>query len=142
MASIYLYRINGGEVSAVSVDVSAFADIDTTFFMTVTNPPTPNGTDLSIPKHFDGTNVRNATAGEIIASATAVITDANLQNRATAIETLQTHPVLHKALSAIVDVVVQQLNTLRTSPTTVFPAITKAQAITAIVNAINSGAND
>jgi hypothetical protein len=140
--AVYLFRINGGQVLGVSIDATAYAGIDTSFFSTISNPPTPNGTDLSIPKIWDGTNLRNATAAEITSFATAATTDANLQARVAAIHRLQTDPIFRKALSAIVDVTVQQLNVLRAAVIPALSPITKAQAINAIVNAINSGADD
>ena len=140
--SVYLFRINGGQVLGVSIDATAYVGIDTSFFATVTNPPTPNGTDLAVPKIWDGTNLRNATAGEQTSFITAATSDLNLQQRNQAVVRLQTDPIFRKALGSIVDIVVQQLNTLRAAVIPPLPTITKAQAITAIVNAINSGAND
>jgi hypothetical protein len=140
--AIFLYRKNGGQALAVSVDGAAFTGLDTTFFDTLTNPPVPDGVDLSVPKMWDGTSLRNATAPEQTAFVTAAATDLTLQQRAKAVAALQSDPNLRKILRAIVGLTVQQINTLRTQPTTVFSAITEAQAQTSIVAAINAGTYD
>lgn len=140
---IFLYRINGGQVLGVSVNASAYAGIDPTYFATITDPPEPNGIDLSIPKIYDGTNLRNATAAEITNFTTAAATDLNLQNRAAAIGLLQTNLINRKILGAIVGLTVQQLNVLRaqaTNPT--LSPLTQSQVVTAIENSINAGTFD
>jgi hypothetical protein len=142
MAS-YLYRINGGQVLVAAADIAWIASMfDATYYRTVTDPPTPDGGSLSPPKIYDGTRVRNATTQEQSAFLAASATDTTQQERARASAYLQVDPVFRKVLSALVDVLVQQINVLRTQPSTTFTAITKAQAKTAIINAINDGSND
>ena len=138
---IYLFRVNGGEVLSVSIDPTAYAGIDS-LLSTVTNPPTPDGLDLAVPKIWDGTNLRNATAGEIATFVTAAATDLTTTQRNTAVARFQTDPNFRKVLRSIVGLMVTQLNIVRQNPTTVFAAITQAQAETAIVNAINAGTFD
>jgi hypothetical protein len=145
---VFLFRKNGGQVTGASVDGAAYTSADTTYFGTVTDPPTPNGTDLSLPKIWDLTNLRTATGPEQTAFVTAAAADANLQARAGAIGRLQTDVILRKILRAIVGLTVQQLNAMAphidttASPASHIATITEAGAETAIVNAINAGTWD
>jgi hypothetical protein len=138
----YIYRLNGGQVLGQVYGVDSFAELDRAFYQFVTDPPTPDGVDLSVPKIYDGVRIRNATAPEQSAFVTAAAVNATALLRSLAVAMLQNDPLLRKVLSAIVDVMVQQINVLRTQPTTTFAAITKQQAKTAIINAINDGSND
>lgn len=139
---IFLFRKSSGQVLIASTDNTNFAGSDPTYFGTVIDPPQPDGADLGIPKIWDGTNLRNATALEISNFPTFTATDVNLQNRTAAIVRLQTDVVFRKVLRAIVGQVVVQLNVLRTNPAIGLAAITEAQAENAIVNAINAGTFD
>lgn len=139
---IFLYRKSGGQVLGATVDVSAYAGIDATYFATVTDPPQSNGADLSVPKIYDLTNLRDATVPEQAAFVTAAASDLNLQQRAAAINRLQTDPVLRKILRAIVGSTLTAINPVRQNPTTTFAAISQAQAETAILAAINAGTFD
>lgn len=139
---VFLYRKNGGKVEGVSSDDNAYTGIDATFYGTALNPSTPNGTDLATPKIWDGSAIRNATAPEITAFATALTADTNLIDRAAAKARLQSDPVLKKLLGALVDTLRTQINTLRTSPNQSFPAVTQATVINAILANIDSGSFD
>lgn len=139
---VFLVRKSSGEVLGVSTDPATYAGIDATFMQTVADPPTPNGLATLADKIWDGTSVRDATAPELATFPTAQASDLNLQQRAAAILRLQVDPVLRKVLRAIVGQLIVQLNVVRQNPTTVFAAITEAQAETAIVNAINAGTFD
>ena len=141
---VFVYRKNGGQVVATVItfgDVAAFCD-STYFAATADEPPQPDGNDLSIPKIWDGTNVRNATAAEITAFATAATTDDAIRTRAVGVGTILNDPAFRKIFGALLDLLVNQFNQVRTQPTTAFAAITKAQARTAWLNAINDGSND
>jgi hypothetical protein len=139
---VFLYRINGGEVLGVSTSANAYQGVDSTYFATATDPAAPDGVDLSTPKIWDGTKIRNATQAEVSNFPTARTADQNLIDRGKAIEWLQSNPVQRKILRALVSVLVDEINILRTQPTTSFSARTNAQAFTAIINKINSGSFD
>jgi hypothetical protein len=137
---IILYRKNGGEVLGASTDVTAYAGVDNTFFGTVTDPPFPQGSDLSIPKIYDTAQVRNATAQEQATFVTAAATDDNLQQRVSALNLANNNPIQRKILMAIVSVLLDEINTLRT--TAGLGTRSMNQAKTAIQNKINSGSVD
>lgn len=161
---VFLYRKNGGEVLGVSTDPSAYADADATYYGALTDPAAPNGADLSVPKIYDGSQVRNASAPEQATFVTAAATDANLQQRTAALALAITNPVQRKILIGIVSVLIDELNTLRqwdasfktaTNGAGTFAAFktavaglpatpdrTLAQAKTAIQNVINNGLVD
>ncbi|HXU04409.1 MAG TPA: hypothetical protein VN903_25785 [Polyangia bacterium] len=140
----FLYRKSSGEVVSANTrdDLAYGSAIESAYFAAVVNPAAPNGTDLAVPKVFDGSVLRNATAPEIAAFAAAANSDDTMRARGGAVSAFQTDPALRKILRAIVGLTVQQINTLRTQPTTTFSALTEAQVFTAIVNAINAGTYD
>lgn len=144
----FLYRLNGGEVIGASVDVSGFGGIDATYFGTVTDPALSNGADLSVPKIYDGSVLRNATAGEISAFAVAATNDTIFQQRTRAIARFNGDADFRKILRAIVGLTVSELNLIRAktsntaNPAQPMPARTEAQVQTSIVNAINAGTYD
>ena len=135
MALIFLYRTNGGQVQGESINSDAYDPLPQ-FFSTVTDPSTPDGTNLVPPKIYDGTQVRSATAAEIMAFAIAEAEDDVLDARDKA-KKLLIHSQTGKVLKAIIELMVQEINTLRSqhglSPRT------RGQVINAINNAIDAG---
>ena len=107
---IFLYRINGGEVLGVSVDMGAYAGIDAAFYAAIADPPTPDGIDLSVPKIYDGTNLRNASPSEITNFTSARNTDQVLSDRNGAKAWVNTLPVNKKALQGIASVLLDEFN--------------------------------
>ncbi len=115
----------------------AYDNEDPTYFGTITDPTLPDGKDLAIPKIKDGTTVRNATGPEILTFATAKSTDQTLIDRASAKDTYDLDPVAKKYLKAIVELMLDEINTLRALHS--LSDRTLAQAKTAIDNKIDSG---
>jgi hypothetical protein len=95
---------------------------------------------LSIPKIYDTAQVRNATAQEQATFVTAAATDDNLQQRVSALNLANNNPIQRKILMAIVSVLLDEINTLRT--TAGLGTRSMNQAKTAIQNKINSGSVD
>lgn len=141
---LFVYRKTGGEVIAqVSTALEAASFFNPTYLaLTPDDPPTPDGIDLSVSKIWDGTSVRNATPTEITACVAAALADEAARARAKAVAKMLNDPAFRKIFGALLDLLVNQFNVLRTQPTTTFAAITKAQARTAWLNAINDGSND
>ena len=110
---IYLYRKNGNKVIGASIDNSTYDSVNSTYYGTIIDPAIPDGGDLSVPKIVDGSSIRNATAPEIANFAVAEAADANLQNRESAISSIDNNVVQKKVLQAITSVIVDELNTLR-----------------------------
>jgi hypothetical protein len=137
---VFQYRKRGGQVLAASTDPNNFTD--DVYFGVLTNPPTPNGTDLSVPKIWDGTQVRNATAPEIATFASAAAIDQNLIERDQAVAWFTANPVQRKILRGMMAVMVDEINILRQNPTAVLSARTQTQGETAVLNKIASGAVD
>lgn len=71
------------------------------------------------------------SVGDISTAQTILDTAPGVTPQRTGQNTIDTLPIFEKA---IILALVDELNRLRTQPTTVFPAITPAQAITAIRN--------
>jgi hypothetical protein len=142
MALYWLYRKNGGEVMGISVEADAYANVDATYLGVATDPGTPDGASLQPAKIWDSPNVRNATAPEIAAFPAAEATDTNLQNRQKAKDFLDTHPTTRKVLRSLVEVIIDEINVLRTLPAIGLPERTLAQAKTEILNKIDAGGND
>lgn len=144
---VVLYRLNGGQALAISSDNATFDTRDTTFYGVVIDPAMPDGENVN-GKIVVGTTLRNATAGELAAFATAEATDTNLQQRVIAIVELDTDPVRRKVLRGIVSVLIDELNLIRAkvsntaNPAQPMPARTLSQARTAIINTINGGTVD
>jgi hypothetical protein len=145
MANV-LYRANGGQVLVVSDSPLTASYIPGTFdrayYLVANNVSAPDGVDLSVPKIYDGSVVRNATAQEQTTFATAAAADATQQTRAQAILALRSDMVFRKVIGAVVDVMVQQLNILRTQPTTAFSALDKTAVKAVIEGRIADGSND
>lgn len=140
---VFQYRKSSGEVLGVSADNAAYAGQDATYYASVQDPPQPNGADLSTAKIWDGTNLRNATSGEISGFPASTATDLTLQQRAVAWNRLQgTDAITRKMLQAIVSVLLDEINTLRTNAALGLSARTMAQAKTAILNKLGSGTVD
>jgi len=111
---LFLYRINGGEILGVSIDPNAWDMINTTYYNTVTDPPTPDGVDLGVKKIFDAPNVRNATAGEIANFPIAAATDENLVARNSANTGLDASATSNfKLFRAEALLVIDEINALR-----------------------------
>jgi hypothetical protein len=139
---VFFYRKNGGQVYGAATVNPAYDGVDAPLFGTIIDPPTPDGEDLATPKIFDGTNVRNATAGEITSFALAEAADTTLILRTLAKQRLQNDPILRKLLGALLSVILMEINRLRQNPTTTFGAISHGTAINAILTAIDSGSFD
>ncbi len=145
---IVLYRKNGGQVIALNSNLSSYAFIDTTYLATIVNPPCPSdhdlpsGADFSKPTIWDGSTLRPATGPEQATFVTAAATDATLQHRSLALAHLQSDPGMRTILQAIIGLMVQQLNMVRTQPTTTFAALTPAAVVQAIADAITAGSFD
>lgn len=137
---IFLYRLNGGAIEGASVDNGAFNAIDTTYFATVTDPATPDGLDLSVLKIWDGLQVRNATAPEIANFATAKAADDLLIERAKAKDFFVTGSVSRKAMRALIETLIEEINTLRAQHS--LAPRTTAQALVTIENKIDAGTFD
>ena len=109
----FLFRINGGEVTGASTSAAGFGDI-TAFFDTIDNPTLPDGIDLRVPKIKVGTTVRNATDREITSFRTDVIADRNSEDKQTAQDFIDVEIVWRKTLRALVLVLIEEINALRT----------------------------
>ena len=120
MAQHFLYRINGSGVIGSSVsNTHPWQEIDTTYFQVVTDPNTPDGVDLSVPKIYDAPDVRNATAPEISGFSTAATEDQTLIDRETAKSFLTTNPIQKKILSAMFKEIITEIdNRILLSPRT------------------------
>ena len=137
---IFLYRITSEEVVRVATNSNAFDDEDTTYFATVLDPSTPDGQNLVPAKIRDGTTVRNATAPEIATFAAAEATDLTLIDRTSAKDIFDTGSVSKKYLKAIVQVTLDEINTLRGLHS--LADRTLAQAKSAINSKIDAGEFD
>ncbi len=121
MATV-LHRINGGEVLKIALNDQPFDDRNQAVFGVLIDPARPDGDavrDLSgadpgplrvlgFAKHWDGTNVRNATAGEIAGFATAESQDEADQDAEDARSLFQ-HPRQRKMLKYLM----REINILR-----------------------------
>lgn len=134
-----LYRKNGGEILSASTDQN-YIGIDSIYFAVLIDPNIINGLDLSIKKIWDGTNVRNALNGEITNFVTAKNIDDNLIARQLAKDNIDIAFINRKAFRALIDVLLAEINTLRTQLS--FAPRTMTQAITAIKSKIDSGIYD
>lgn len=149
MATV-LYRRSSGEVIKISLINQPFAAVDQTYYGVLTDPPMPDGTDareklgdgtlgplrqVGFSKIWDGSEVRNSTAGEIAGFAGPEIDDINTADAAGALEVLSTHPHFRRAFTAFAKVVMSELNILRAqhglNPRTL------AQLKTAMANAVD-----
>lgn len=140
----YLYRLNGGRVEGATVDT--YQGIDTRFWGVATNPTVINGTDIGIPKIHDNGTIRDATQAERDNFAIAEAHDDLLLARLNASAYMDTNPVLRKVMRGLVQVMVNEINTLRLVVRTIHPGVagqlpdrTLAQAKQAIIDIINSG---
>jgi len=156
----YIYRKRSGEVVATTLKpanvdgrlyvLAQGAVVDTAYLGTAVEPPLPDGVDMSVPKMFDGTSVRNATAGEIAAFAAAVAADQAIQIRQAAIDLVTNDVTLRKVVKAVVGELiaglVPVLNQLRQNPTTTFAALdqntVRQNVMQAIATAIQAGTYD
>lgn len=134
--STFLYRINGGEVRGVSVSPTAYSNLTDPFLTIAVDPPTPDGENLSIPKIWDLTSVRNATAGEITAFDVATAEDQATSDKLDAQDLIDTQIVFRKAFKALVLTLIDELNILKTIHS--LPNRTLAQAISTIKDKISN----
>lgn len=139
MALYWIYRVNGGEVVGVARN-DPTGNYNANYQAHVYNPSAPDGEDMNQPKIWTGTELRNATAQEISDFATYQAEDENLQQRIDAIEWLKNHSVVRKALKSAFEVVLEELNILRTEHS--LPDRTLAQFLTAWENKVNAGDHD
>jgi hypothetical protein len=147
----FLYRLNGGQVIGATVNSDGFGYIDSRFFGVCVDPLTPDGKDLAVPKIFDsGANsVRNATSAEIANFLVAEQADEVILARYNAQAFADEQPVSRKVIRAIVQIMVDEINTLRAAIRQAHPAQasnlpdrTLEQAKTAMLNIINGGTVD
>jgi len=127
--AIFLFRVNGGEVSGTSVDLNAYVGVPV-LFSTITNPTLPDGADISVPKILDGTTVRNATAPEIANFAVALAADQNTIDKQIAQDFIDVDPTRRKAFKAVALTLIDEINILRALHS--LPDRTLAQAVTTI----------
>jgi hypothetical protein len=109
MANYFVYRINGGEVLVGSVDSQNVSG----FFAQAQDPNTPDGVDLSVPKIYDGSSVRNATAQEIAYFAVAKDQDDAVLARSNQSGLLilgNKNGIVYKAIA---EVMINEINILR-----------------------------
>lgn len=161
MALYFIYRVNGGEVLSVSVDSQS--PLPSSYLGEIQDPKTPNGSDLSSPKIYDGSQVRNATAQEISNFSVAAAQDEAMIARESSAKLMDLglNGIIHKS---IVQNIVDEINILRgwimdfkaqvAASTNLanlqsrvasldnLPDRTYTQARNAIKTAINSGTND
>jgi hypothetical protein len=140
MALYWLYRKNGGEVMGVSSEADSYANVDATYYGVATDPGTPDGASLDPAKIWDDPNVRNATAPEIAAFSAAEAVDTNLQDRQKAKDLLDSQPQMRKVLRSLVEVIIDEINTLRALHSLGDRTLTQAK--TEILNKIDAGGND
>lgn len=113
----FLYRKSSGQVLGVSSDDS-YGGLDTPFLTAATDPATPDGIDLSVPKIFvSGTNtVRNATSGEIAGFPAAEAADMATEKKSTANTFLdQLEEPIGILVQALALVVLDEVNALRSA---------------------------
>jgi len=147
----FLYRLNGGKVEGATVNSDGFGNIDSRFYGVCTDPLTPDGKDLAIPKIYVSASntVRNATPDEIANFLVAEEADAILLARYQAESYAEEHPVTRKVMRALVQIMVNEINFLRSgirqlhpSQAANFPDRTLEQAKTAMLNIISGGTVD
>ena len=141
MSDVYLIRKRNGRAEGMSVSLDAYANIDTEFFDVITDPSTPDGVGLEPPKVWDNVNLRNAAQSEID------IFDADEAADNTLIERKKIKQGFdqggsRKLFRAIMQVSLDEINILRALQSPVLPARTMSQAVTAVKNIIDSGANE
>lgn len=135
----FYYRKNGGEVIGQSTDYN-WPTTDATYYGVLVNPTTQGGTNLGQPLIWTGTLLRNANAGEITAFVAAKDTDENLMRRKSAKDSLDSLMVQKTILRALIDALVDEINTLRAQHALAPRTLT--QAINAIKNKIDAGTFD
>ena len=124
--STALYRISSNEVLKVSLKDQAFSDRDTAVFGVLTDPTTPDGTDvrdqsgaesgplrvLGFAKIAEpgGNNVRNATQPEIDGFAASQIDDDNQLDADQAADLGDTHAQFRKVFKSILKGIVRENN--------------------------------
>lgn len=125
MPTTALYRINGGEVVKISLAGQTFADRNTTYWGVLTDPTTPDGTEVldtnDNPRVFGfakfadvaGTTVRNATQPELDNYPVAQGEDEALQDADRAKEMWVSHPQFRKLFKAFADILVDEHNIWR-----------------------------
>ena len=136
----YRFRKNGGQVLGASVTPDGFGTIAPEHDI-VTDPLTPDGIDLAVPKFFDGvTTVRNATAPEIAAFSTHEASDENLIARSRAKDLVDVGVITRKQQRALIEVLLDEINTLRDLHA--LAPRTMSQAVSAIKSKIDAGTFD
>jgi hypothetical protein len=101
------------------------------------NPTLPDGVPLNECKVVNGTVVA-LTESDKTAIAAAEATARQAAIRAAAKDSFDADLANSRLLRAIVAVMVEQINTLRTNPTTAYSAATEAQVRTAIRNKLDA----
>lgn len=135
--AVFLYRINGGEVFGVSTTTAAYSQLTDPLLTFVDSPSTPDGENLAGPKIFIApSTVRNATAPEIAIFATARAFDLNVTQKQDAQDAIDVGPVTRKTLKALILVLIEEINTLRSLHS--LPDRTLSQAVTAIKSKISN----
>ncbi len=140
MSLTFLYKKTSNQAVKLSSDPNAFDNFDPVFFDTITDPTLPNGADLAIPKIKQGTTIQNATGTEILGFPVHDAADQVLMDRTSAINSYDLDPITKKVLKAIVQLMLDEINTLRAQHS--LGERTPAQAKAAIEGMINAGDYD
>ena len=112
--SIFIYRINGGEVMSIASSAGSYLDVSDPFLSGIANPTLPDGPRLHPPKIFIAPNtVRNATQQEIDGFIVAHGQDDNLRARVDAKDLLDQDLKFRKILKSLLSVVLDEVNILR-----------------------------
>lgn len=126
MPTTVLYRINGGEVCAVSFRGFNWPERDTSIWNVAIDPAFPDGQDirdenlenppdrqLGFAKIFVAGTVRNADAAELVSFAAAEAEDENIADRDSASDLFDLHPRFRKLFTAYSDIIKNEINILR-----------------------------
>ena len=144
MSLFVLYRKNGGEVLGASKHADAYTSVDPVYFGMLIDPAFPDGVDIGVRKFAIpiGNTVRNATQIEMDNWPVAEAADDNLAARVKAKLAFTDDPQMRKILRAFASIVLDEINTLRQNPTTVYSARTMTQLLNAISAKIDAGNYD
>jgi len=140
MSTIFKYNLSSNEVKGVTSDPNTYDNIDTNFQATIVDPATPDGIGTVPTKIKDGAVVRNATGPEIAGFPALAAADQVLKDRTAAKDFFDLDPVTRKYLKAIVQVTLDEINTLRALHS--LADRTPAQAKAAIEGKIDAGDYD
>ena len=123
MATTVLYRKSSDEVLKISLAGQQF--VDNSFFGQLTDPTTPDGTDVHDPNgnfrvlgyakiaEIGSNNVRNATQAEIDAFSASEVDDLSQMDADRAETLLNTHPQFRKLMTAYSDILKDEFNHVR-----------------------------